>query len=66
MAAERKVPEAQVQTPAGGQPKIVWDDSNMHSVYANVGNAAGTREEIVLLPCGAEPLRGQEACPSSQ
>ncbi len=47
MAAERKEPE--VQAPAGGPPKIVWDDSNMRSVYANVVNAAGTREEIVLL-----------------
>jgi len=31
------------------QPKIVWDDSGMRSVYANVSNVAGTREEIVLL-----------------
>jgi hypothetical protein len=29
--------------------KIVWDDSNMRSVYANVSNVAGGREEIVLL-----------------
>ncbi|NVM57273.1 MAG: DUF3467 domain-containing protein, partial [Desulfobacterales bacterium] len=35
--------------PAGAQPKIKWDDSNMRSVYANVCNVAGTREEIVLL-----------------
>jgi hypothetical protein len=34
---------------AAGQRKIVWDDSNMKSVYANVCNVAGTREEIVLL-----------------
>ncbi len=34
---------------APGQPKIVWDDSNMRSSYANVSNVAGTREEIVLL-----------------
>ena len=34
---------------AGSQPKIVWDDSSMRSVYANVSNVAGTREEIVLL-----------------
>ena len=34
---------------AGSQPKIRWDDSNMRSVYANVCNVAGTREEIVLL-----------------
>ena len=36
-------------TAAFGAPKIRWDDSNMRSVYANVCNAAGTREEIVLL-----------------
>ena len=35
------------QTPA--QPKIVWDDTNMRSVYSNVANVAGGREEIVLL-----------------
>lgn len=35
--------------PAGAQPKIVWDDSNMRSFYANVTNVTGTREEIVLL-----------------
>ena len=32
-----------------GQTKIVWDDSNMRRVYANVSNVAGGREEIVLL-----------------
>ena len=33
-----------------GQPiKVTWDDSSMRSVYANVCNVAGTREEIVLL-----------------
>jgi hypothetical protein len=36
-------------TQPGTQVKIKWDDSNMRSVYANVVNAAGTREEIVLL-----------------
>jgi len=34
---------------AGTQVKIKWDDSNMRSVYANVCNVAGTREEFVLL-----------------
>jgi len=48
MAAESKTPPA-VPAQAAGQPKIVWGDSNMRSVYANVVNAAGTREEIVLL-----------------
>ena len=36
-------------TQAPGQMKIVWDDSGMRSVYANVSNVAGGREEIVLL-----------------
>ena len=31
------------------QIKIKWDDSSMKSVYANVCNVAGTREEIVLF-----------------
>jgi hypothetical protein len=35
--------------PPGIPPKINWDDSNMRSIYANVCNVAGTREEIVLL-----------------
>ncbi len=34
---------------AGTQVKIKWDDSSMRSVYANVCNVAGTREEFVLL-----------------
>jgi hypothetical protein len=37
------------QAPAAGQTRIVWDDTNMRSGYANVANVAGTREEIVLL-----------------
>lgn len=31
------------------QVKIRWDSSNMRSAYANVFNATGTREEIVLF-----------------
>ena len=34
---------------AAGQMKIVWDDSDMRSAYANVANVTGGREEIVLL-----------------
>lgn len=30
-------------------PKISWDDSQMQSTYANVCNAVGTREEVVLF-----------------
>jgi hypothetical protein len=37
------------QAAAPGQARIVWDDTNMRSGYANVANVAGTREEIVLL-----------------
>jgi hypothetical protein len=29
--------------------RIVWDDTNMRSVYANAANVAGGQEEIVLL-----------------
>ena len=31
------------------QPKVNWDDTNMETSYANVVNAASTREEVILL-----------------
>ena len=40
---------AGAQAQEGVQPRIVWDDSDMRSVYANATNVAGGREEIVLL-----------------
>ena len=53
MAADEKKKEtgaaAGSPTQTVGQTKIVWDDSNMRSVYSNVANVAGGREEIVLL-----------------
>jgi hypothetical protein len=54
MAAEEKdkgrgAGGAAAQAQASGQPRIVWDDTNMRSVYSNVSNVAGGREEIVLL-----------------
>ena len=52
MAAEEKgKKEEQTGAPTQtiGQTKILWDDANMRSVYANVANVAGGREEIVLL-----------------
>ena len=53
MAADEKKKEtgaaAGSPTQNIGQTKIVWDDSNMRSVYSNVANVAGGREEIVLL-----------------
>ena len=41
--------ESKKVSKASAQPKIVWDDSDMRSVYANVSNVAGGREEVVLL-----------------
>ena len=52
MAADEKGKKAERTggpTQTIGQTKIVWDDANMRSVYANVANVAGGREEIVLL-----------------
>lgn len=52
MARDRSLegtPAMAESTQPGTQVKIKWDDSNMRSVYANVVNAAGTREEIVIL-----------------
>lgn len=44
MATEKNAPEQDLQ-----QPKIVWDDSNLRSVYANVTNVTGGREELIVL-----------------
>jgi hypothetical protein len=38
---------AQAETQA--QTKIIWDDSEMRSVYANATNAVAGREEFLLL-----------------
>jgi len=48
-AAAQGAATQQAGAQAPGQTRIVWDDTNMRSVYANVANVAGTREEIVLL-----------------
>lgn len=37
------------QRDAAAGPRINWDDSQMRSAYANVCNAIGTREEVVLF-----------------
>ena len=46
-AAPRQTESA--AAPAGGVPRIRWDDAQMQSSYANVANVASTREEVVLL-----------------
>jgi hypothetical protein len=52
MAAEKDKKETGAGV-ANAQPseqtRIVWDDTNMRSVYSNATNVAGGREEIVLL-----------------
>ncbi len=49
MAADKKTRGDADVAQTGAQAKIIWDDSNMRSVYANTTNVAGGREEIVLL-----------------
>ena len=44
-----EVVQGGAQPAPAGTPTVRWDDSSMRSVYANVVNATGTREEIVLL-----------------
>lgn len=31
------------------QPEVVWNDSNMKSLYVNASNVVGGREEIMML-----------------
>jgi hypothetical protein len=47
--ADQKDDNVEKTAQTAGQPRIVWDDTNMRSVYCNVSNVAGGREEIVLL-----------------
>ena len=48
---KKENPKADVEGPAAGegQFRIRWDQASARSVYANVINAQGTREEIVLF-----------------
>jgi hypothetical protein len=48
----------------GAQPRILWDESNIFSVYANVAHVTANREEVMLLfgerqagPVGQEEVR---------
>lgn len=49
MPGANKTPPASKPVSAESAPNVVWDDSKMHTVYANVCNVLGTREEIMLL-----------------
>ena len=35
--------------PQSAASRVEWDDSKMNTTYANVANAASTREEVALL-----------------
>jgi hypothetical protein len=41
-------------------PKLVWDDSQMRSTYANVCNVSTTREEVVVLFGTNQAWQGNE------
>jgi len=49
MVENKKKAEGPEGVQAGESTRVVWDDSNMRSVYANATNVGGGREEIVLL-----------------
>ena len=49
-ATIRKSGETKTTDPAGrALPRVVWDDTNMSSSFANVVNVLATREEMTLL-----------------
>ena len=49
MAIDTVMNKPTEDTEASSKTRIVWDDANMRSTYANVSNVTGGREEIVLL-----------------
>jgi hypothetical protein len=49
MADEKTTGRGAAAKQPAGQSRIIWDDSNMRSVYSNVSNVAAGREEVVLL-----------------
>ena len=46
---DQKTPETAAVPGAAGQARIVWDSSNVRSVYANVFNIGPGREEFVIF-----------------
>jgi hypothetical protein len=47
--SERKNLEASLPDKDSGTLKVVWNDAKMQTTYANVVNAASTREEVSLF-----------------
>src|SRR4026209_1759386 len=56
--------EGKPATRREGGPKVVWDDSKMHTSYANVCNVLGTREEIMLLFGANQAWHGGQKVPA--
>ena len=48
MPEQKSAPKA-AEKPAMSVPKVTWDDSQMSTSYANVVNAASTREEVAVF-----------------
>lgn len=46
---ENKEPGAEKKDAGAKSSRVEWDDSKMDTTYANVANAASTREEVALL-----------------
>lgn len=49
MATDNAGDEEQKQQPEAVQARVIWDDSQMQSSFANVINVIHTREEFTLL-----------------
>lgn len=47
--ADTKGSTAEVEPRQVTASRVEWDDSKMNTTYANVANAASTREEVALL-----------------
>lgn len=49
-AESKQTPEVEAETGQQDLPrKVVWDDSDMDTIFANVVNVLSTREEFALL-----------------
>jgi hypothetical protein len=47
--ADSKEPTPANEKPQASASRVEWDDSKMDTTYANVANAASTREEVALV-----------------
>jgi hypothetical protein len=47
--ADTKETSAATEPRSPGTSRVEWDDSKMDTTYANVANAASTREELALV-----------------